>query len=635
MLQRIRDSLEKQKWLTYVVLGTLAVIFAAWGAYGIVNLSVNGTSYAAEAGGQKIPVEEARKAWMRQQSQFQQTYGAEIPAALKEQLQDRLLESMVRDALLTDRSHDLGYRASTQAVNDYMKSFPAFQVGGLYNEQVAQEALANAGVSVDTFKAQVREDLQRQQLLNGIGLSDFVTPHELERTRALQNEQREVRFVSLPPEKYEADATVDDATVQAYYKAHEKTYMTPESVHLQFGELRVDAVAAQVTVSDVDLHAAYEKQKAQFVQPEKRRASHILITVDKDDAAALKQAQDVLAQAKAGKDFGQLAKQYSKDPGSAEKGGELDWFDKTSAIAAPFRDALFSMSPGEIRGPVKTQFGYHIIKLLEIQPGTTKTFEEARPELEAELKRNRATDRFGEIQEQLQSKIEQPGASLEALAKEFNLQTGDVPQFVRGAGGGTLGAAQPVQDVVFGDSALGVGKVGGPVVLGDDRLVILNVLDHSNPHVKPLAEVRDSIVAALRKEHGTAGALKAAQAARDKLEAGASFDEVGKDLGVTVEPAKFVGRTDPSVPTPIRTRVFDSTKPAGKPVYLTVPLQNGGAAVVAITAVRQPPADQVDKKAEQQAEVDAQQKDGNADIAAYVAEVRRTSDVKKNPKALD
>jgi len=634
MLQSIRDSLVKRKWLTYVIFGTLAVIFAAWGAYGIVNLSVSGASYAAEAGGQKIPVEEARKAWTRQQSQCQQQYGTEIPAALKEQMQDRLLEAMVRDALITDRSHDLGYRVSRQSVIDSLKSIPAFQVGGEYNAQVARDALANAGISVEAFEGQVRDDMQRQQLLNGIGLSDFVTPHELVRIRTLQNEQREVRFASLAPEKYEADTPVDDATVQAYYKAHEQAYMTPESVHLKFGELRLDAVAAQVTVSDVDLHAAYDKQKDHFNEPEKRRAAHILISVDKDDAAALKQAQDVLAQAKAGKDFGQLAKQYSKDPGTADKGGLLDWSEK-SAFVQPFSDALFSMSPGEIRGPVKTQFGYHIIKLLEVQPGKVKTFDEARPELEAELKRNRATDRFGEIQEQLQGKIEQPGANFDALVKEFNLQAGDIPQFVRGAGGGTLGPAQPVQDAVFGDSALGVGKVGGPVVLGDDRLVILDVIDHSNPHVKPLAEVRDSIVAALRKEHGTAGALKAAQAARDKLEAGASFDEVGKELGVPVEPAKFVARTDPSVPTQIRTRVFDSAKPTGKPVYLTVPLQNGGAAVVAVTAVRQPPENQVDKKALDQAAQEAQQRDGTADMAAYVAEVRRTADVKKNSKALD
>jgi len=635
MLQSIRDNLVKRKWLTYVLFGTLAVIFAAWGAYGIVNLSFNGTSYAAEAGGQKIPVEEARKAWTRQQSQWQQSYGAEIPAAMKEQLQDRLLESMIRDALLAERSHDLGYRVSRESIKDYLtKSIPAFQVGGVYNAQVAQDALNNAGISVTTFESQIREDMQRQQLMDGIGLSDFVTPHEVERMHSLQNEQREVRFVSLAPEKYEADTPVDDTTVQAYYKAHEPSYMTPESVHLQFGELRLDAVAAQATVSDADLHAAYDKQKDKYVEPEKRLAAHILITPDKDDAAALKQAQDVLAQAKAGKDFGQLAKQYSKDPGTADKGGKLDWSDKNAFVPA-FSDALFSMSPGEIRGPVKTQFGYHIIKLLEVQPGKMKTFDEARPELEAELKRNRATDRFGEIQERLQAKLEQPGASLEALTKEFNLQAGDIPQFARGAGGGTLGPAQPVQDVVCGDSALGIGKVGGPVVLGDDRLVILNVLDHSMPHPKPLAEVRDSIVATLRKDHGTAGALKAAEAARDKLMGGASFDEVGKELGAPVEPAKFIGRTDPSVPSPIRTRVFDSAKPAGKPVYITVPLQNGGAAVVAVTAVRQPPPDQIDKKAEEQAALESQQRNANAEIAAYVAEVRRTADVKKNPKALE
>ena len=636
MLQRIRDGLISQKWLMYIVLGTLAVIFAAWGAYGIVNLSVGTATYAAEAGGQKVSVDDARNAWQRRQTQWQQRFGTEIPAAQKAMLQDQLLESMVRDLILSDRAYDLGYRVSEADVHESIRTEPAFQIAGKYNPELAKQTLAQVGLSLPAFESQLRGYLQRQQLESGIAASDFLTPNELTRMRELQNEQREVRFATLPADKYQAETAVDDATVQAYYKAHEKQYMTLESAHVQYGELRLDAVAAQQTVSDADLHAAYDKNKSSYVEPEKRHAAHILITADKDDAAALKQAQEVYAEAKAGKDFGELAKKFSKDPGSADKGGQLDWSDRT-AFVGPFSDALFSMTAGEIRGPVKTQYGYHIIKLLEIAPGKVKTFEEARPDLEAELKRNHATDRFGEIQEQLQSKAEQSGADLEALAKEFSLQTGDVPQFLRGAGGGGLGAAQPVQDLVFGDSPLGIGRVGGPVVLGEDRLVIVKVLDHSMPHVKPLAEVRDSIVAQLRKEHGTQAAMKAAEGARDKLDDGTSFDEVVKVLGVTADPAKYVGRTDPSIPAQIRTLVFDSPKPvAGKPVVRTVRLQDGGAAIVAVTAVRsQAPPDPSNKQADAQLARDTAARHGEGEVAAYIEEVRRTADVKKNLKAFD
>src|SRR6185437_15015099 len=312
----------------------------------------------------------------------------------------------------------------------------------------------------------------------------------------------------------------------------------------------------------------------------------ILIAATKDDAADRKLAEDVYSQAKSGKDFAQLAKQYSKDPGSADKGGDLDWADRT-AFVAPFSDALFSMKVGEIHPPVKTQYGYHIIQLEEIQPGKTKTFEEARPELESEVRRNHATDRFGDIQEQLQSRLEQPNADLDTIAKEFKLQTGDVPQFLRGTGGAPLGAAPQLQEQVFGDSPVATGRIGSPVLLGDDRLVVIKVLDRKKPEPKPLAEVRDTIVAALKKQNGTDAAAKAADAAKTKLEAGASFDEVAKELGVTAEPARFVGRTDAAVPAQIRSVVFDVPKPpAGKAVYRALKLDNGGAAIVSDQAAR-------------------------------------------------
>jgi peptidyl-prolyl cis-trans isomerase D len=402
---------------------------------------------------------------------------------------------------------------------------------------------------------------------------------------------------------------------------------------VEYAELRLDQLAAQTTVSDADLKAAYDKNKQQYVQQEKRHASHILIASTGNDAADKKLAEDVYAQAKAGKDFAQLAKQYSKDPGSAQKGGDLGWADRTTFVA-PFTEALFSMSPGEIHPPVKTEFGYHIIRLDEVQAGKTKTFEEARPELEADVRKNKATDRFGEIQEQLQTQMENsPGATLEGLAKEFQLQTGDVPQFQRGAGGGSLGAAPPLQEIVFGDAAVAPGRLAGPVLLGDDRLVILKVVDRHQPQPKPLAEVRESIVATLKKDNGLDAAYKAAQAADAKLTAGGSFDDVVKSAGVTAEPARFIGRNDPAVPAPIRTMAFEIPKPAGKPEYRVVKLDTG-AALVAVTQARVDTA-VANKQMEAALGKQEAERAGMEETMAYLEDVRRTANVKKNPKAFE
>ena len=633
MLQRIRDGLHRHKWLGYVVLGALALVFAAWGAYGIVNLNIDNANYAAEAAGQKISIQQARNAWSREEGRLQQSFGgADLPASLRERFQDQVLEGLIRDALMTQRTHELGYRVSDADVQEAIRNEPAFQIEGKYSPEAAKAALAQAGLSVSQFETELRSSLQRTQLENGIRASDFLTPREIAQAESLQNEQREVRYAVLPADKFPGPP-VDDAAVQAYYKAHQGEFMIPESAHLQYAELRLDQLAAQMPVTDADLHAAYDKNKNTYVVPERRHARHILITATKDDAADRKLAEDVYAQAKAGKDFAQLAKQYSKDPGSAEKGGDLDWADRSSFVG-PFSDALFGMSVGEIHPPVKTQYGYHIIRLDEIQPGKTKSFEEARPELEAEVRRNRATDRFGEIQEQLQTRLEQPGADLDEIAKEFKLQTGDVPQFLRGTGGAPLGAAPQLQELVYGDSPVATGHVGGPVLLGDDRLVLVKVLDRKKPEPKPLAEVHDSIVATLKKQNGTDAAMKAADAAKAKLDSGTPFDEVAKQLGVTAEPARFVGRTDPAVPAQIRSLVFDVPKPGDKPVYRALKLDNGGAAVVAVTKLR---VDSGEANKQLQASRTKQETDrqGMGEAMAYLEDVRRTADVRKNPKAFE
>jgi peptidyl-prolyl cis-trans isomerase D len=638
MLQRIGDALKgregsaRRKWITYLFVGVLSFVFAAWGAYGIVNLNFGGSNYAAEANGSKISIEDARNAWLRQQSLWQQRLGGtELPAPLRTRLQDQVLESLIRRALLTQRSHDLGYRVSEAALRDAVKSEPAFQLDGAYSPEVAKAALAQAGVSVDVYQEQLRTELQQLQLEGGIRASDFLTPAELTRLADLENQQREVRYLTLPLDRFHASAAATDAAVQAYYKEHLAQYMNPESVRLQYAELRLEALAAQQQLTDADLRAAYEKEKSRLEVPEKRHARHILIT-GKDDAAALAQAQQVLAQAKSGKDFGELAKQYSQDPGSAQNGGDLGWAER-SAFVKPFADALFGMKVGELAGPVKTQYGYHIIRLDEIQASKGKSFDEARPELEGQVRRARATDRFGEIQEQLQAKLAEPGADLGALAQQYSLQQGEVKEFAKGAGGAPFGAAPQLQELVFGEPPLGTDKLAGPVLLGDDRLVIFRVLEHRAAAAKPIAEVRDSIVAAIAKEQATQAALSAAQHAQDELLKGSSFDAVATELKVSADPAHFISRNDPSVPAQIREAAFALPRPAGKPEFRALTLPDGGAALIAVTAARTATATDKDAQASRaQQETDRL---GTGAAIAYVDEVRRTASVRKNPKAFE
>ena len=637
MLQKIRDSLQGQKWLAYTVLGALALVFAAWGAFGIVDLGFGPGKHAAKVNGEQIPIEEVREAWTQQQAQWAQRFGGELPEAQKSLLKNELMEAFVRNTLLNQRTRELGYRVTDAQLLKAREAEPAFQIDGKYSAEVAKSALAQAGITPVAYEADLRSALQRAEVQQAIRSSNFLTPKEFERVNALQNEQRQIRYAVMTADKFVGDAPIDEAAVTAYYTKHQAEFLTPESVKVQYAELRADQLATQVAVTDKDVRDYYDKNKSSYGSPEKRHASHILISAPAGakpdaDAAAKKEAEDVIAKIKAGGDFAALAKEHSDDPGSAQKGGDLDWADR-STFVGPFADAVFAMKQGELRGPVKTQYGYHIIRLDGIQAGSTKTFEEVRGEIEAQLHKDRSHEKFGDIEEQIQGRLEQPGTTFESLVKDFSLQTGEVADFQRGAGGGTLGAAPEVQEVVFSDAVLAEHRIGGPVALGEDRIVLVKVLEHHKPIAKPLAAVRTQIVDSLKRERGTQAAVKAAQAAKEKLDAGASLDDVAKQFGVAAEPARFVARTDPAVPNPIRQAAFDVAKPAGKPIVRTVNTDEG-AAVVVVTESKVDAGD-ANPQAQYARHRQVAMQQGMGDVSAYVEELRRTAKVTTNPQAFE
>jgi peptidyl-prolyl cis-trans isomerase D len=639
MLQNIGDKLKSQRWLAIIVLGALALIFAVWGAYGVVNLSFGPPDYGLKVNGEAISTDTLSRAWQERQATSQQElHGAALSPAQTRVLQQQLLDEFIGETVLRQQAQAAGYRVSDAEVLAAYQSEPAFQVEGKFSPLAAKAMLLQAGMTPESYEAQRRQGLQIAQLSEGLELSEFLTAAQLHRIYALENEQREIRYALLPAERYAAAVKIDEERIKAWYSAHASDYMSPESVRLQYAELSLEAIASQISVKDEDVQAYYEKNKQLYAENEKRHAHHILIPVDdpkdaKADAAALASAQQVLAQLKAGKDFAELAHKYSADPGSAAQGGDLGWAER-EAYVAPFAEALFKLEPGQLSDPVKTQFGYHIIRLDEVRPAHVQALAEARAKIEADYRRDQASALFGDRQEQLQQKLESGQSSdLGALAKEFGLQVGEVKDYTR-SGAAPLGGNPDLVQAVFSDDTIGGDRLGGPVALAPDRIVIFKVLEHRAPAAQPLDSVRDEVIAAIRKNASTTAAQAAADAAVKQLDAGASFDSVIKGLGLTAAPAASYARSDPQLPVQVRETAFAAPHPADKPEFKAIALDNGGAALVMLSAVR-PGAPGVNPKNDEQLVTDFLKRDRDAELQAYLLELERRASVKRNPAVFD
>ena len=632
MLQTIHDKLKG--WLAGLVLGAVGLVFVFWG----INWTLSAPDYAAKVNGSEISSNEVRQSYQQQLAQFERQATRPVDDAQRNELKRHVLDEYVNSEAVVTRADELGYRVSDADLLKAMSQVPAFQVDGKFDQAHAIAVLKAQGRSISEIEDLFRRDVKLRQLDSALGLSSFATASELRQLRALTRQQRELSWFTVPAAKYAAQATPDDAAIKAYYEAHKAEYMTPETVNLRYVEISMPQLESKVTVDEAQLKAYYEEQKTKtperFTQPEQRRVRHILLQVSdpKEDAATKAKAEVILKRAQGGEDFAKLAKEFSQDTGSAAQGGDLGMSER-KAWVAPFADAAFSMKEGEIRGPVKTQFGYHILKLDAIQPATVKTFEQSKPELETEYRRNEAERLFNNAQDQLADATLQNTPDIDVVARKAGLTVHDIPNFSRTDGGGDLGKSDKILEAAFSQDVLD-GRLSPAVEVDKGRGVVLRATDHQLPQQKPLDAVRTDIVAAWKKQRGAELAAAAAADAVKRLTAGEAWESVAKSLGEAPPPPKCIARTDQAVPLEIRREAFQAPTPAAKPVYDKVVLVDGDVAVVAVTAVREDPTGDP-REQESQLRRQFAQQSASGEAQGYAAAARADAKVAVNPQALD
>ena len=629
MLQSIHDKLKGIFAITILIV--LGVVFVFWG----VNVSVGDFTKARgiEVNGEEIAVADVQRAYQDELSRFQAAFGAAgVPEEMRTSLQTRVLEQAIRSELIRQRTRKVHYEAGPAQILEAIRQIPAFQAGGEFSPDAYRAALRSIGMTPPQFEAEQREVVMARQLDRGLVASAFVIPAEFDRQVALRNETRELAWVVVPAADFTSSVELDEAAIAAHYEANKQAYMTEEQATVDFIELDIDRFAATADVSDAELREYYETNKARYTTPGRRHARHILIAAGADDAAAEARAKAAYDRARAGEDFAALARELSDDTGSKQSGGDLGFAQRGDFVQA-FADAVWGMQPGEVRGPVKTEFGWHVIQLVAASPEVVRTFEEVRSELEPELRRARVDKAFGDAQEQLDTLAFESAGNLASVATQLKLPVTRVERFTRG-GNAEIGTEPALIEAVFAPDVL-AGREVRAVEIEPGKVVAVAVVAHVPARPRTLEEIRPLIVSAARLEKAQQLGAARAEALASELKGGAGWEAATRNWQkpepATTHLPRLARRDDMQLPAELKTAAFKAPVPAGKPSYGTAKLGTGDTAVWIVTAVRSGSLATLSPDERQREFDQSRERSAMSDATAYIASMRANADVDVNP----
>jgi len=483
-----------------------------------------------------VTVETFRRAFDDERMRRREAEGERFDARAFENFAAKreVLDTLVDQAVMRLAARRAGIEVGDGEVNASIQSVPAFQVEGRFDPRRYQLLLQsqNPPLTSQTYREIVREELQQALIPTRIARSAFVTEAEIQRAIALVDEKREVSFALIPAPPPDTSA-ISGEDIQNWHASHQHLYRAPETVTLELIDIDASQLPPPPEPDEAALRQRYEQEAARFSTPEQRLASHLLIRVEGDDDAARARAAELAGQARNGAEFAALAREHSDDTGSKTGGGDLGWVER-GMMVAPFEDALFAMQPGEISAPVKTQFGWHVLRLVEVKPGSQIAFDEVQAQLADEERAAARERQFSDLSGQVVDEVYRNPTSLEPAAALVGKPVQTIGPFARGQGTG-LAARAEIQRAAFSESLIEDRTVSDPIALGPQQIVLIRVAGHTPERAQSIDEARARIVADIRAE-------RSAQTAREHLEAlfarlsqdGASLHEVAREAGVEV-----------------------------------------------------------------------------------------------------
>ncbi|KRP77010.1 SurA N-terminal domain-containing protein [Pseudomonas lactis] len=623
MLQNIRDN--SQGWIAKTIIGIIVALMAFTGIEAIFQASGNNKQDVAEVNGEEITQTELSQAVDMQRRQLMQQLGKDFDASLLDEklLRDAALKGLIDRKLLLQGAADSKFGFSEAALDQVILQTPEFQVDGKFNAERFDQVVRQLGYSRMQFRQMLTQEMLIGQVRAGIAGSGFVTDAEVLAFARLEKQTRDFATVNIKADPAAVKLTDDE--VKAYYDQHAKEFMTPDQVVIDYLELKKSSFFDQVTVKDDELQAAYEKETANLA--EQRRAAHILIEVNDKvtEAQAKAKIEDIQARLAKGEKFEALAKEFSQDPGSANNGGDLG-FAGPGVYDPDFETALYGLKQDQVSTPVRTTFGWHLIKLLGVEAPEVPSFASLKDKLTRELKAQQVEQRFVEATKQLEDAAFE-ASDLAQPASDLKLTVHTSAPFGREGGEG-VAANRAVVTAAFSPEVLDEGANSSAIELDPETIIVLRAKEHLKPAQLPLENVAAAIRTQMTKERASA----AAKARADELIASLRDGKTALDQPVDGQAWKVTEaatRGQESIDPAVLQALFRMPKPAAKdkPTFTTVTLRDGSLMIVRLNGVNEAAAPTDEEKAQYRRFLAS--RIGQQDFAAYRKQLETQADIKK------
>ena len=597
MLQSIRDRLTGP--IVWFVIGLIAIPFAFWG---IDSFRTDGGDPVVAKvggfgpfGGTRITQSQFKQRYDQRYQQLRQLMGEQFRADMfdTQRFRESVLDDMVQESAMRKFGQDEGYRAGDDALRTFLSEIPAFQKDGKFSAEVYREMIARQpGLTAATYEQQVRQALVIDQLKAVVEDTAFVTPVDAWASFRLEGQSRKIAVAQVPVADFKGQVTVTDEQLKARYEQDKARYRTAERIKLAYVELDRNKLKPTAAPSPDELKKIYDAEKdVRFSAPEERHVRHLLVAVVKDDkSAAEEKAKKLLAEIQAGKDFAKAAQESSDDTGSKASGGDLDWMRKGQMPVKEIEDAVFSMKAGEVRGPIETDFGFHLVKVDEIRDAQVKPYEDAavQEELAEAWRMREAEKKFQDTSDKLDELAFEKSAIAD-VAKEVGLEVQTTDWIGRGPGGEGLAANEAVRTAAFSPEVTSEDQNSKPIVVDNDRIVVVHKAEYEPARDRPLEEVKEQVREVVIAESAAALAKKEGAALAEAVKGGQALAAAAAAHRAKVAFEGDAKRNQAGVDDSVLAAAFKLPRPeAGKVVVDTVELPSGDVAVVALSGVSDP-----------------------------------------------